>query len=38
MSNFSSVDYFYLVCAVIGSLLFLLRLGLSFFGGDGGRC
>ena len=37
MSNFSSVDYFYLVCAVIGGLLFLLRLGLSFFGGDGGN-
>lgn len=37
MSNFSSVDYFYLVCAVIGSLLFLLRLGLSIFGGEAGN-
>ena len=37
MGNFSSVDYFYLVCAIIGSLLFLLRLGLSFFGGEAGN-
>lgn len=34
LSGFSGLELFYLGCAVVGGLLFLIRLVLSFFGGD----
>ncbi len=36
LGNFNPVDYFYLFSAVVGGLLFLIRLGFSFLGGDAG--
>lgn len=36
LSSFTTVDYFFLFCAVVGGLLFLVRLGFGLFGGDAG--
>jgi len=36
VSDFSALDKLYLVCAVIGGILFVVRLVLQFVGGDGG--
>jgi len=35
-SEFSGIEKLYLVCAVIGGILFVVRLVLQFVGGDGG--